>query len=211
MTEKDLGFIIFKELFVMGLIENNILASLLDNQSLTTLDQVEQLLFNFSLNINPVNDVNFEDAYDDEEEYYEQPQENITKKNKKRKLENPDFKLTEENKTEYTKLINNCKTISCYVKNCIVKILSNIKVTNIEKLPLNAFRFKNSILSIVKNQDLIKLANNIIHIDQDKLADIIVDGILYDFIIKNIIIIQGNGRIQYDFKQVEYERFKLAS
>ena len=68
INEKELGFIVFKELFNNGIIENKILSSLLENKFLTQLEHVEQLLFDFSLNVNnKTEDIDFEGEYGDDE------------------------------------------------------------------------------------------------------------------------------------------------
>ena len=90
------------------------------------------------------------------------------------------------------------------------KILNQLNISNLDKLPNNIVKFRNYVFSLlINNCDLRIISKNIVFLEQEKLINILGDGIIYELLTKNIINISEKKKISYNLKSIEIEKYRL--
>lgn len=173
----DLAFLLFSELLNKDAIVNYKLKELINENKITSLDEIDNLL---SFGINKIE--NMENTPLKQSENEKQ-----SKKNNNNKSNFP-ISILQNSEAEYKNLVVNCSAICNFTKNTIIKLLSSLDITKMDKLPSNPHKYKNLIYSYVNNQELFKIVKMILNLDYQYVANLIADGIIIEFIQKNLII-----------------------
>lgn len=205
INEEQLSFLIFTDLIEKDILINPLMKKLIRDKIIINFDEIEKMLcFCVNSNLNEDNEV----------DVIKNTKLNIKlkqKKNSKRiKKHNPKFSISPNAEEEYKNLIMNCPSLCDYVKGVIVKILSKIGITNIDRLPLNPGKYKNFILSYINNQELLKLSKKILNLDYDKIVNVLTEGIIVEFMRNNLIGFISDKKIFYNINEIEQEKFRLS-
>jgi len=194
-NEKELSFLILSELISSNIIKNKILADLIQEGKINSLNEIEEII-SFEVNMDNTEIENTMHITD-------------KKKRKRDKLSSNDFYISETAEEEYKRLIIDCPAICIYAKKIIFKVLSSIGFETISKLPTNPSKYKNLIYSYINNQELKKIANKILNLDYEKIVNILTDGIIIEFMRNNLIVFLSDRKIYYNIQEIEKEKFRL--
>jgi hypothetical protein len=199
ITEDELAFTIFKELVNLRYFGGEQFRKLLlDNEFikfLPNLKEIEQFVQPQNLTVNmdylkgiyPLETSNKEKSHSDKE-----------------------FQISEEHTKQYIELVSKSIHIGYFIKNILIKIFETLNIMNLEKFPNNIIKFRNYVFSLLfNNNDLKLIAKNIIFMDFEKLINVLGDGIVYELLTKNLILVSEKKKIIYNLKNIEIEKYRL--
>jgi hypothetical protein len=107
-------------------------------------------------------------------------------------------------------LVTKSANIGLFVKGLMKKIFETFNIGNLDKFPNNFVKFRNYIFSLLNNNANLKLiANNIVFIEYDKLINVIGDGIIYEMLTKDLIVLADKKKIMYNLKNIEIEKHRI--
>ena len=196
LTEDELAFMIFKELVNKKIFGGALFQKFILFQNVfVNLNEIEQFLenSNISMNLDLIKEMNSN----------EKPVKNNF-------FERNEYFLSEDNTKEYIELISKSFNLGIFVKNTMKKILNQLNISNLDKLPNNIVKFRNYVFSLlINNCDLRIISKNIVFLEQEKLINILGDGIIYELLTKNIINISEKKKISYNLKSIEIEKYRL--
>jgi hypothetical protein len=201
LKDEVLAFLIFSELVKKNVIINNFLSKLINDKTLTCLEDIDSLLNIY---------VNCDDFTNDKptiEQGSNQSDKKIIKKRKKGEISS--FTISPHAEEEYKKLLSSCSPICLFVQSVVMKILSNFGLECINRLPTNPGKYRNYVYSFVNNQELLKVSKQIVNIEYEKIVNIITEGIILEFMKNNLVILLSDKKIHYNIQEIEKEKYRL--
>lgn len=206
---EELSFCIFKELLNKEFILSKKFYDLVNSNIVSTLDEISNIL-NFQINSSNISN----NSLEEEIKNYSSSDgnnnnKNLIQVNSNANADKNKFSIGDNSEEEYKNLILNCQSVCAFVKNVVCKILNTIKLSSLEKLPTNPARYKNYIFAFVNNQELYKLSKKILNMDYNNIVNIITDGIVLEFMKRNLIVFISDKKIFYNLPEIEKEKFRL--
>jgi hypothetical protein len=210
LNEEELSFLIFKELLNQEIIFNTLLRDLVNENVIKSFSEVEKLL-SFLISSDSIN-TEKQEKINKEVEYIN----TILKSKKKRKNKNrvkedsiTPLILSANVEEEYKSLLLNVPSICNFNRDLIKKILDGISIPEMHRLPTSPNKFQNYILSLVNNQELYRISKKLVHIDYDKIVNILTEGVILELVRNNLICFLSSTKMTYNLEQIEKEKFRL--